>query len=906
MFSFLAVPILLKPLENMEIPEKSTCIFEIESSGIPVPSISWSKDKTVLVENEKIKFITEPKSENATIYRLIIENCSVEDSGLYVVKIKNALGEATTQSKLNVLYAPKFVKELQSEYNVKEHDTTKLTTEVNANPKAEINWYKQSTTGELEELISNEKYKSEMQQNSSNLIIKDCLLTDAVLITCAAKNKIGESQSHAKINVSIAPKFLQTPESIKDVEIGQSFSAKCIVRALPSPQVQFIQGTDQNAIENNDLYEIKTNQISETEFEYELTIKNISINTCSSFECKAANNAGETSCKFNLNILTPPNFVKKPDEKIILSTNNDLLLECTVIASPDATIAWLKDGKKLAPSKKIQILENKDDKTKKSIKKSFSLKVVSATNDDAGVYEIIATNKLGEVKCSSQVVVEFSPLVVKDLKPKEKTSEDQTVSLECTIRGNPKPEIKWFYGEQELNAEDANILLTNEEDNYKLTIVKASTKNTGQYKAIAVNSLGQVQTATCVLDVDVGPRIKPLFETSNLTDSEITLYEDENKSIELSFEITGKPEPNVEYFKDGNKFKPSEKRITLLKSEKTYKLNLPEIKASDAGVYKIVAKNSVCETSITINLKVKSAPKIVKGLKNKIEAIENTKVEFVCSIAPGVYPEPQFKWFRGDEEIKEGVANFVMLKDSATSTLIIENIDLSYDSNKFKCVWSNEIGTCESESIIDVLSIPKFTVELNECQPLLNEPFEWIFKIDSHPEPKLKITHTDKEINLSKETRIKLAKETEMVNFREIHSYKLLFSNILAEDLGIYKIEASNKAGISLCQSQLTVIGLPYFVKKPTDSSVVLNKPLRIDCEIGGIPIPEIEWLKDGNQIVENERVKIENKTKTAYILNFKTCTKEDAGTYTIKLSNNSGKNEHSFNISIQGKLVFC
>ena len=107
--------------------------------------------------------------------------------------MKNVSGEITAQSKVTILYGPKFIKELLSVYNVKEHDVSKISAEIDANPKPEISWSKEIDGSELETIVSNEKFKLETQQNNVSLIIKDSLLNDSASYICIAKNKINEA-----------------------------------------------------------------------------------------------------------------------------------------------------------------------------------------------------------------------------------------------------------------------------------------------------------------------------------------------------------------------------------------------------------------------------------------------------------------------------------------------------------------------------------------------------------------------------------------------------------------------------------------------------------------------------------------------------------------------------------------
>ncbi len=808
------------------------------------------------------------------------------------------------------MYGPKFIKELEKEYNTKEHDQTKLIAEIDANPKPEINWYKKSEDNATDMVLkSNDKLKLESQPNLASALIKDILMQDAGIYVCAAKNKISEAVSIANLNVFMPPKFIKSPEASTEIELGASIEFKFIIKSYPSAALKFISSSDQSLIESSDdgQYTISSSKTNDYEDEYTFKLSSVTPETPISFECKASNTVGEALSKFSLNVTRKPEFITKPLDEIILIESKETLIECSVLASPEATLTWIKDGVKLAQNKRIQFIEDKSSKYPKS--KSHTMKILSASKDDFGTYEIIASNKLGEASCTFKTLVEYPPQVIKDLRAKEKcVDEDDTFLYECTIKGSPKPQIKWFMDDKELllSSESSNYKFENspETDTYKLIIEKLSiSKNTGKYKAVASNPLGTVSTTSSVLDIDLKPVIVPKFshDALNLSQDSCDYLIEENKSLDLEFEVNGKPEPSVEHLKDGTKFKPSEKRVSLVKKENLYKLSLPDVKTTDGGAYKLNAKNSCGEKSFTINLKIKSGPKFVKTFKNKIELLENNKLELVATLMPGVFPSPVFKWFKNDELLDENLAlgYLITTDESKTFTsLIIDNLTLSHDQSKFKLEVSNEFGKCENETQLDVLSVPKFKSPLNDCQTVLNNEFEWSFEIDATPEPKLKFLKNDREFNF-KDNRLSLVKENETIDSRNIYKYKIKYQKIQEEDFGAYRVEAVNKAGEAKSQGQLVVTGAPCFIKKPVDTSVVLNKPGRVECEIAGIPTPDIEWFKNGEPLIQNDRVKIENKLKTMYWINIRNALKEDTGVYTVKISNPSGKADCTFYLDV-------
>lgn len=64
--------------------------------------------------------------------------------------------------------------------------------------------------------------------------------------------------------------------------------------------------------------------------------------------------------------------------------------------------------------------------------------------------------------------------------------------LEGKVKGQPKPEVKWFNGEN-MVKENANIHLENLPDGtQRLTVKKATLEDAGEYRCFATNQYGDV------------------------------------------------------------------------------------------------------------------------------------------------------------------------------------------------------------------------------------------------------------------------------------------------------------------------------------------------------------------------------------------------------------------------------
>lgn len=74
-------------------------------------------------------------------------------------------------------------------------------------------------------------------------------------------------------------------------------------------------------------------------------------------------------------------------------------------------------------------------------------------------------------------------------------------------------------------------------------------------------------------------------------------------------------------------------------------------------------------------------------------------------------------------------------------------------------------------------------------------------------------------------------------------SYALNFKNIEASDAGFYRIVATNKAGSASSEFTFSVTGAACFIRKPSNLVYLAEKKsTKIEFEIAGIPLPELQW----------------------------------------------------------------
>lgn len=82
----------------------------------------------------------------------------------------------------------------------------------------------------------------------------------------------------------------------------------------------------------------------------------------------------------------------------------------------------------------------------------------------------------------------------------------------------------------------------------------------------------------------------------------------------------------------------------------------------------------------------------------------------------------------------------------------------------------------------------------------------------------------------------------------------------------------------------------------------MLNKPVTLSCPVSGIPPPQVKWFKDGHPLNFRSNPNMILSADSRHLKIFRTDV-TDAGTYTCEASNNVGKIEKDFTLTVHGKF---
>ncbi|RZF43883.1 hypothetical protein LSTR_LSTR007219 [Laodelphax striatellus] len=381
---------------------------------------------------------------------------------------------------------------------------------------------------------------------------------------------------------------------------------------------------------------------------------------------------------------------------------------------------------------------------------------------------------------------------------------------------------------------------------------------------------------------------------------EIICHVMENKevfeSLPTHFEVSiiGNPRPDVKWFKDEKPIEPSD-HLAFIEDEK-YRMEIQNVKMSDAGTYKCVASNKLGEKTLEAVLSVKPesalrGPKCTTPLKDlkvpKGQCAELTAV-FTAD------PEPEITWTHDGNEVDATFTkskNIKQLENGLVECAFTLKIPAGRheDTGNYKIEAKNKFGFDESSARLDIILRPEIlTFKDTTVSP--PDDTEMIARIIANPKPEVTWIFENKAIKDDSRHTI--------ISDHEKEQYKMQLKSASKADPGIYKIVAKNSEGEATAEAKLKLhTEAPSFVKKITDQEIKEYAQAEFKVRANGMPKPVITWYKNGKELKSGsdgltiETILEGQVSSTLTIDHFKL---DDEGAYSVTAVNMDGEDECS------------
>ncbi|NXI37962.1 TITIN protein, partial [Galbula dea] len=824
--------------------------LQCKIKGSPEIQVTWFKNNKEIRESNthKMSFVN-------SVAVLDILEMKVDDSGSYSCEAVNEVGNDSCTTEVVVKEPPSFIRTLEPAEVVKGTNTI-LQCEVAGTGPFEISWYK-----DKKQIRSSKKYRLTSQKAIISLEVSSFNSADVGEYECVIANEVGKCICSATYILKEPPSFVKKIENVTALA-GDSVTLQAVVKGSEPISVMWIKGKD---IIQDD------NKVRVT-FEHGLAtlqITGVQLSSSGKYTCVAENDAGSQSCFGELAVKEPAKIVEK-SQMVQVTAGEPAILEYTVTGTPELKTKWFKDGRPLPDSKKYRI----------SFKNNIAqLKFYATEMQDSGEYTFEISNDVGINSCTTSFTVldrTLPPFFTKPLK-----NIDSIISsscrLECKISGSLPMTVSWFKQDTEIIS-SAKYTVHFTEGSASLEIKHLDASDAGVYICRATNSAGSKDSSS-TLFIKEPPSFTVEPESQDVLPA---------STVRFKGTFKGTTPLTVKWFKGDTELVTGGACYIMTEALASY-LELYAVKPTDSGKYTCKVSNVAGSVTSSANLFVKEPA----AFKEKLEPTHLVKkggyAELTCEVTGT--PEIIITWFKDNRELKESDKYRIYFAKSLATLCIMETE--TEDSGEYICKAKNDAGKDICSSIVTVKESPYFSKEFQsmevlkdsdvvlECEVLGTPPFEVFWVKD------------DKPVRSSKKHRISIEK-----SLISLHVFRFD-----ASDVGEYQCRVTNDVGSCLCSSEVTLKEPPQFLKRIENISSLRGGTVVFQAAIkGSLPIT-VSWLKDNDEVIEDNNIKMTFVNNVATLLVRSIELKHD-GKYFCQAKNEAGIQRCSALLTVKDLII--
>ncbi|XP_046810938.1 obscurin isoform X2 [Lucilia cuprina] len=798
-----------------------TAILELQCKGFPKPAVQVKHEGEIIQVDERHKFLYEDDETMS----LLIKNATTDDAGIYTIHAMNELGEDTSEISLVVKAPPKIKKVKDITCHISE--TVKIEVEVEGYPKPILNLTNNGKDITCEKNIKISEVSIGKSTEKVVIEIVDIKLSQSGNFSLRATNDLSQTSEYWNCTVHSKPVFVKQLEEEYVHGEKETVIMTCRIDAFPEAKLTWYQeGKEINM--KNSKYSVSCDGNA-----YTLKITGVTRVDAGEYSVKAENEHGTATSKTNLLIKCTPEITTNLKNIIVTEGDTNVMLNIGIDAYPKPSVKWYLDG--------IEIDEKRNEFRRQEEGHDYKLIMKEVTTSLQGTYSAVVMNDYGKVQNECIVTVQCKPKIKKQLKDTE-LEEGKTLTLETDIYSEPEATVKWYKNGQECSA-DARLKIHHDSkryEEYSMTLNLCKPEDSGTYEVRAKNLVGE-SVSKCQVNILTKPEIDhvDIFEKHSF------------ESVPLKYEVIahGIPKPEAIWYKDGKEIKPDENTAIIVEGEK-YRLEKKYLKLEDAGNYKVVIKNKVGEKTHQGVLSLSGIAEYRKPIVKKGLADISTYKGKPLSL-PVVFtadPEPKITWLKDGKPIQanEHVKLEVVKKDlehglvEYACTLNIDKTEHA-DNGRYELQIENKFGQANISCFADVLSKPEIIgLKDQGCMPGQTVCFDVV--VQANPKPK--VTWSRGNENLCNN------ENCEVIADVEADKYRLVFQTVGANEGGTYTLTAVNNEGTTTQDFKLNVhVEKPTFITPPEDQVIHDYHAALTKVLVHGVPLPKVEWLKDGKPI---------------------------------------------------------
>ncbi|XP_029288192.1 neural cell adhesion molecule L1-like protein isoform X2 [Cottoperca gobio] len=396
---------------------KLECIAE----GFPTPQVEWVK----MGHKLPVKATLENHGK-----LLIVPRVEQEDSGKYMCKAKNAIGETYHYFRVTVEEPPEWVVEPESQLSMIGSDVL-LKCSASGTPQPTTTW---RVNGELLQGAPAANRKA----FDDTIVLHNAKASDSAVYQCEASNKHGTLLSNANIMVmNLAPVILTNEGEDYTAVEGKGAMMHCKVFSSPPSTITWSKDDSSESVEGL-RFTVHDNG--------SLEIYSAEKDDMGQYTCLAKNTEGSSAIDAMLYVKDPTRIVEAlEDLQVLIGTTAQLscLAEYDKSFTNDFELLWEKDEMEIS----LNYTENL-----RYIVENGILQIINVSHRDQGVYTCVARSPVDRDTASALLMV----LDVPDAPEYLVLSEHKSKSVK----------LKWIPGDDH-NSSTSEFIIEYEESQWE-------------------------------------------------------------------------------------------------------------------------------------------------------------------------------------------------------------------------------------------------------------------------------------------------------------------------------------------------------------------------------------------------------------------------------------------------------
>ncbi|XP_026767539.3 myosin light chain kinase, smooth muscle isoform X3 [Pangasianodon hypophthalmus] len=463
-----------------------------------------------------------------------------------------------------------------------------------------------------------------------------------------------------------------------------------------------------------------------------------------------------------------------------------------------------------------------------------------------------------------------------------RVSQGGTARLEGKVRGSPEPQVCWFRNGKVVIAGGRYSMEQSARGTFSLVVEGVQKDDAGPYTCEAINDAGTRQITVDIIVEDNAVKKYSLPSASKpggrlglpavenrpsiwgesppkFVTKPSRLYLKIGQTGKFSVKITGRPQPQIQWFKGDDELQSSD-HYNMFERSGLHFLEIRFAHAEDAGIYTCLLANSAGKASATTELIVQDSD-IDMDIKSSGNALSKTAATTAA----------------------EHKSNGLITDQKSTNTSTHSAITDTHTAATTAIAAKDSPATRPEVQKSAVTSASQTTIESkDERLPEGQQRSSTSITIRSQQAKKS-----------SFESSTKVTEP--VVQKKDPDSIRSSGRNVVPAVK-----ESSRETSRMTRESRVEALGSPpSFDLQPQSQEVTQGTKVTFKCQVSGCPVPTVSWVKDGSVLRLRAGISTQQED-SLHLLCVENVQKTDAGQYSCTATNSKGKATCSWTLTVK------